>query len=160
MASSRVSMARSRRLITASYILSFIAANAPCRMQTDRIAEKVQAHPTRVRHLVSQLVKARILTSHRGSAGGLSLDRSPAEITLKDVYEAVQGGPLIAEAIENPFAEWQEHCRVYPVFEMLFSTLEEQVRSKFAEITLDQLFVPNNSNNVGKRITMRDVAES
>jgi Rrf2 family protein len=135
-------MARSTRLITASYILSFVAANAPKRLCTDTIAKWVKTHPTRVRHLVSQLVKAGILKSYRGASGGLALARQPSEITLKHVYDAVQDSPLIAEGIDNPFSGWQDHCKVHGVFNELFADLEDKIRAELALVTLDQMFVP------------------
>jgi Rrf2 family protein len=135
-------MSRSTRLITASYILSFIAANAPAHLRTDTIAKWVKTHPTRVRNLASQLVKAGILKSCRGAAGGMTLARNPNEITLRDVYDAVQDSPLIAEGIDNPFSGWEDHCKVYEVFENLFSNLEKNIRTELDQITLEQMFVP------------------
>ncbi|WP_426417500.1 RrF2 family transcriptional regulator [Aestuariirhabdus sp. LZHN29] len=135
-------MARSTRLITASYILSFVAANAPQRLRTETIAKWVKTHPTRVRHIVSQLVKAGILKSYRGATGGLALDRSPNEITLREVYDAVQGSPLIAEGIDNPFSGWQDHCKVHGVFTDLFADIETNIRSQLEQVTLDKMFVP------------------
>jgi len=135
-------MARSTRLITASYILSFVAANSPKRLRTDTIAKWVQTHPTRVRHLVSQLVKAGILKSYRGATGGLALSRAPETITLKEIYDAVQDSPLIAEGIDNPFSGWEEHCKVHSVFEALFTDLEGKIRTELEQVTLDQMFAP------------------
>jgi Rrf2 family protein len=135
-------MARSTRLITASYILSFVAANSPKRLRTETIAKWVQTHPTRIRHLVSQLVKADILISYRGKHGGLTLGRSPNQITLKDVYDAVQDSPLITERIDDPFSGWDEHCKVFSVFTALFENLESNIRTDLERITLDMLFAP------------------
>lgn len=135
-------MARSTRLITASYILSFVAANAPKRLRTETIAKWVKTHPSRIRLLVSQLVKADILTSYRGKHGGLTLSRAPTQITLKDVYDAVQDSPLIAEGIDNPFSGWDEHCKVFAVFSVLFENLEDNIRTDLKRITLDKLFIP------------------
>ncbi|MFZ6046302.1 RrF2 family transcriptional regulator [Pseudomonas sp. CR3202] len=134
-------MSQSTRLITASYILSFVAANAPQKLRTETIAKWVKVHPTRVRNLVSQLVKANILKSQRGAGGGLTLARPPREITLRDVYDAVQESSLIAEKIDNPFSGMEDHCKVFDVFTRLFALLEENVRLDLEKITADQLFV-------------------
>ncbi|ROL65589.1 Rrf2 family transcriptional regulator [Pseudomonas protegens] len=134
-------MSQSTRLITASYILSFVAANAPQKLRSDTIAKWVKIHPTRVRNLVSLMVKADILTSWRGPRGGLTLARPAAQITLRDVYDAVQESSLIAEKIDNPFSGMEEHCKVFEVFTRLFSLLESNMRLDLASITADQLFV-------------------
>lgn len=134
-------MSQSTRLITASYILSFVAANAPQRLRTETIAKWVKTHPTRVRNLVSQMVKADILKSWRGAKGGLTLARPANQITLREVYDAVQESSLIAEKIDNPFSGMEDHCKVFEVFTKLFALLEENMRLDLAAITADQLFV-------------------
>lgn len=135
-------MSKSTRLITASYILSFVAANAPQRLSTDTIARWVKTHPTRIRNLVAQLVKANILIAHRGAGGGLTLAKPPREISLLDVYDAVQDSPLIAEKIDNPFSGFEDHCKVYEVFTRLFELLEQSGRLDLQRITVEHLFVP------------------
>lgn len=135
-------MSKSTRLITASYILSFVGANAPQRLSTDTIARWVKTHPTRIRNLVAQLVKANILISYRGAGGGLTLARPASEISLLDVYDAVQESPLIAEKIDNPFSGFEDHCKVYEVFTALFDLLEQNVRLDLHKISVEQLFVP------------------
>ena len=134
-------MSQSTRLITASYILSFVAANAPQKLRTETIAKWVKVHPTRVRSMVSQMVKANILTSYRGAQGGVTLARAPQQITLREVYDAVQESSLIAEKIDNPFAGLEDHCKVYEVFTRLFAMLEQNMRLDLGAITADQLFV-------------------
>lgn len=134
-------MSQSTRLITASYILSFVAANAPQRLRTETIAKWVKIHPTRVRNLVAQMVKANILTSYRGAGGGLTLARPPQEITLSEVYDAVQESSLIAEKIDNPFSGMEEHCKVHEVFLSLFALMESNIHQDLQKITADKLFV-------------------
>jgi Rrf2 family protein len=41
--------------------------------------------------MVSQLVQAKVLASHRGPKGGFLLGRQPRQITLAQVVDAVQG---------------------------------------------------------------------
>ena len=134
-------MSQSTRLITASYILSFVAANAPQRLRTETIAKWVKTHPTRVRSLVSLMVKANILKSWRGAHGGLTLARPASDITLREVYDAVQESSLIAEKIDNPFSGMEEHCKAFDVFTRLFAMLEANMRLDLGTTTADQLFV-------------------
>jgi Rrf2 family protein len=134
-------MSQSTRLITACDILSFVAAYAPQKLRTETIAKWVKTHPTRVRNLVSQMVKADILKSYRGAKGGLTLARPANEITLREVYDAVQESSLIAEKIDNPFSGMEDHCKVFEVFTRLFAMLENNMRLDLGSITADQLFV-------------------
>ena len=135
-------MSKSTRLLTATYILSYVAANAPEVVTTERIAEQVDEHPTRVRQIVAALVKAGLLSASRGAAGGVSLRRSASEISLRDVQEAVQDSSLLAFHLFEPNSEWAGKSRVHLVFENLRAELEARIHAYLAEHTLDQTYAP------------------
>jgi Rrf2 family protein len=135
-------MSKSTRLLTATYILSYVAANAPEVVTTERIAEQVDEHPTRVRQLVAALVKHGLLSASRGAAGGVSLRRPAAEISLRDVQEAVQDSSLLAFHLFEPKSEWAGKSRVHLVFENLRAELESRIHTYLAEHTLDQTYAP------------------
>jgi Rrf2 family transcriptional regulator, cysteine metabolism repressor len=52
-------------------------------------------------HLVARLRKAGLVDSRRGSRGGYMLARSPAEITMADVVEALEGSIAPIECISQ-----------------------------------------------------------
>jgi len=134
-------MSKSTRLLTATYILSYVAANAEV-VTTERIAEQVDEHPTRVRQIVAALVKAGLLSASRGATGGVSLKRPAAEISLRDVQEAVQDSSLLAFHLFEPKSEWAGKSRVHLVFENLRAELESRIQAYLAEHTLDQTYAP------------------
>ncbi len=135
-------MSKSTRLLTATYILSFVAANAPEVVTTEHIAEQLDEHPTRVRQLVSALVKGGLLSASRGAAGGVSLRRPAAEITLADIQTAIGEGSLLALHLYEPSSEWAGKSRVHLVFENLRDELEARIRDYLAEHKLDQTYAP------------------
>ena len=55
------------------------------------IAQAFNESPTYLAKVLRQLVKAGILKAQRGVAGGVSLNRSPEQISLLSVVEACQG---------------------------------------------------------------------
>jgi Rrf2 family protein len=64
-----------------------------------RVVGERQAIPTRyLEQIFQRLRKARIVRGKRGPGGGYVLARDPAEITLREIVEAVEG-PLIDSAI-------------------------------------------------------------
>lgn len=65
--------------------------------------------------LMGQLAGAGLLDSHRGAGGGFSLARSPAEISLADIVEAVEG-PIAMSACSSGGYDCalDSHCRVKP----------------------------------------------
>lgn len=135
-------MSKSTRLLTATYILSYVAANAPEVVTTERIAEQVDEHPTRVRQIVADLVKAGLLAASRGAAGGVSLKKPATEITLQAIQEAVQDASLLALHLFEPKSEWAGKSRVHLVFENLRDELEKRIREYLDEHTLDQTYAP------------------
>jgi len=60
------------------------------------LASSVNAEPTFVRKSLSKLVKAGLVKTTRGKNGACALTRSPAEITLRDIYLASEAPTAIA----------------------------------------------------------------
>jgi Rrf2 family protein len=84
-----------------------------------------------LRHLVTH----GILHSTRGVDGGYSLDRSPDEISLLEVIEAIDGplGPLLPESELPRVAENQ--LRLREALEMAAANLRRQLQSiKIADL--------------------------
>ena len=135
-------MAKSTELMTAAYIAAFVGSRDPARVNTGTIARMVEVHPTRVRRIVSKLVKAGILTSSRGGNGGVSLARPADRTTLADIYDAVQESTVLSLGLHDPFSEWSGHCFVHDTFEDIYEGLEAKMRGDLARIRLSEMFKP------------------
>ena len=57
---------------------------------SDALAGSVNTNPVVIRRLLSQLRKAGLVTTQKGSCGGATLCASPEEISLDAVYRAVE----------------------------------------------------------------------
>ena len=75
------------RLAVAIHILSLISMDE--KTSSEIIADSVNTNPVVVRRMISLLKKADILTSRAGVPGA-SLKKDPADISLLEVYRAVQ----------------------------------------------------------------------
>ena len=76
-------------------------AGDPERMRTSTdIAERAGTNPVVVRRVLGKLREAGLLASEKGHAGGWRLARPPQEITLADVYLALDES-LIATGSEE-----------------------------------------------------------
>jgi Rrf2 family protein len=135
-------MSKSTKLVTATYIMSYVAAASPEVVTTDRIAEKVDEHPARVRQLVAALARRGLLTATRGAAGGVTLARPAAEITLRDILEAMHDASLLAFHTREPNSEWAGKSKVHPLFENLRAELDAYIHKYLAQHTLDQTYTP------------------
>ena len=85
----------STRVSDAVHILAFIALNRNEALTSQRIAESIRTNPGCVRQLMGSLRRYGIMTSVQGHAKP-ALSRAPADISLLDIYRAVEGGkPLL-----------------------------------------------------------------
>jgi Rrf2 family protein len=135
-------MSRSTRLVTATYILSYVAVKAPALVTTSAIATAVKDHPARVRQLVAALVRKGLLVSVRGASGGVRLARDPEDITLGDICEAVEDQPLLAVSLKDPFAAWAGRCHVHPTFTRLYAEFEWKMREDLRRHRLRDMYTP------------------
>jgi Rrf2 family protein len=60
--------------------------------------------------ILQQLVRAQILSSERGPAGGFILRKAPNEITLLELVEAIEG-PINGDLLLRNVASGKQHAR-------------------------------------------------
>lgn len=133
-------MSRSTKLVSAAYIMSYIAAKDPQQLTTDSIADAMKDHPARVRQIVAALVKAELLNSLRGAGGGVVLARPPEKITMKDIYLAVDEQPLLSIGLRAGFDGWDNTSTVRPVLTALYAEMESDLVEKLAKMKLTALY--------------------
>ena len=87
------------------------------RAATSQIAEDQQIPPSFLAKIVSQLSVAGLLQTSRGARGGVSLARSPDDISFLEVVEAIDGPILLNECVADVSAcTFGETCTLRPVF--------------------------------------------
>lgn len=83
------------RLSDSVHILAFLALAPDADLSSEKIAQSVKTNPAYVRQLMSALRKGGLITSVKGHARP-ALARGTRQITLLDVYRAVEGDkPLL-----------------------------------------------------------------
>jgi Rrf2 family protein len=87
------------------------------RAATSQIAEEQQIPPSFLAKIVSQLSVAGLLHTSRGARGGVSLARTPEDISFLEVVEAIDGPILLNECVADGSAcSFGETCALRPVF--------------------------------------------
>ena len=123
-------MKRNSRLSLALHTLSHMAGD-PDRMRTSAdIAEHAQTNPVVVRRVLGRLREARLLTSEKGHAGGWRLARAPEDISLADVYLALDERLVAADGPDVAPACSVEHAlqkRVAGVLEEIEQSLVQRL---------------------------------
>ena len=80
----------SSRVAVAVHVLAYLAWKRSEGATSERIAASVNTNPVVVRRIVGALRNAGMVTVQPGVGGGAQLARDPGEITLLDVYRAVE----------------------------------------------------------------------
>jgi len=112
-----------------------LAINPDKPSTTAEIAEVFDASKHHLAKVHQRLTKAGLTLSHRGPSGGVGLAKDPAEITLLEIYEVMEG-PMMC----RPCLFGKDACpRIDCVLAELLPGLARQVRDYFEKTTLAQL---------------------
>src|SRR6185436_14305093 len=86
-------MTGNSRFAVSVHMLAYLAYRQGAAVPSAEIASSVDTNPVVIRRLLSALVKARLVNAQKGAAGGFSLASTPANISLLDIYRAVEPKP-------------------------------------------------------------------
>jgi len=88
------------------------------RAATSQIAQEQRIPPSFLAKIVSQLSVAGILQTSRGARGGVSLARTPDQISMLEVVEAIDGPILLNECVADNGGSCQfgDTCPMQPVW--------------------------------------------
>jgi Rrf2 family protein len=100
------------------------------RAATSQIAQEQRIPPSFLAKIVSQLSVAGLLQTSRGARGGVSLAKSPEEITVLDVVEAIDGPILLNECVAcGGNCSFGESCPMKPVWTDTQSELVNRLKN-------------------------------
>lgn len=106
------------------------------RVRAQDIAKRRLVPRALVRRVITQLANAGLLTTARGSNGGLSLARPPSQISLLDVVEVMEGPLALNACVVNPEAcPLMQVCSVHEAWVEARATLV----AKLSQSTFDKL---------------------
>jgi Rrf2 family protein len=135
-------MSANSRLTIAIHVLMWMALVARKRsdpVTSDRIAASVNTHPVVIRRTLGLLQRGGLVRSRRGQNAGWTLARSPSEITLLDVFNAVEEGSLFALHHSRPNQACPIGRRIQPVLRKVYGSLEKSFRQHLSKITIEQM---------------------
>jgi Rrf2 family protein len=101
-------MSTSSRFAVAVHVLTLLAWAGDEPLKSEDIACSVNTNAVVIRRILCALRRAKLVTSQTGASGGSRLARPAKEITLRDVYRAVEGQAIFAMHRQQP----NQQCRV------------------------------------------------
>jgi Rrf2 family protein len=105
------------------------------RAATSQIALEQRIPPSFLAKIVSQLSVAGLLQTSRGARGGVSLARSPDNISVLEVVEAIDGPITLNECVAlGGVCEFGDDCPMKPVW----CDTQKQLTERLKTVTFDQ----------------------
>jgi Rrf2 family protein len=132
-------MPSSSRFAIAVHVLTLMAERGDVPLKSDMVACSVNTNPVVIRRIVCSLQRARIVTSQTGAAGGSKLARTPREITLLEVYKAVEGGRLLSLHRQRPDPHCSVGMNIEGVLSVILREAEEAFEQVLAKLTVEKV---------------------
>lgn len=129
-------MAGNTRLATAIHVAGMLSIAESTPLNSEAIAKSCNTNPVVIRRIIGQLTKHGLVEVKMGTGGGSRLTKKPTELSLGEIYVAMDEGVLF----EVPQFEENFHCElgkiVRPVLADVLSEVEKGLLEKLNQITL------------------------
>lgn len=135
-------MAANSRFAVAVHTAAVLAVHKDEYVTSDQIASSVNTNPVVVRRIVSALTKAGIVESHTGKSGGSRLARKPNQISLLEIYQAVEKQGLFALHRRPENKKCAVSCCMKEILSRVFDTAEKSVEASFGRMSLADVVRP------------------
>ncbi len=131
------------RLSVAIHILSIIATYPHGDITSELIASSVNTNPVVIRRMIGLLKKAGILTAKAGVPGA-SLTKEPADLSLLDIYKAIQSKDELFAIHDNPNPNCpigkEIQATLNKIYENIQTAMENELANKSLKDVLEHLF--------------------
>lgn len=110
------------------------------KITSDFIANSVQVHPVIIRQILGQLKKAKLIEVQAG-IGGASLAQSPKDITLYDIFYAVEAlnNNILFAFHENPNLACPIGKNIHKVLDSKHENIQNAMNNELKKTTLADL---------------------
>ncbi len=96
-------------------------------VRTEAIAAAQGIPGSRLTKVLQDLARADLVRTYRGSGGGVTLARPPGQITVRQVYEAVEGPVLLCRCHQRAGPCGDEPCDTHEFWEGVESLLVREL---------------------------------
>jgi len=106
---------------------------------SEQIADSANTNPVVIRRLLGELRAAGLVKSQRGSGAGWTLAREMTAITLLDVYDAIESGPLFGMHRAEPNQDCVVGAGIQPALKSVYDRLDSTLRAELASSTVEDV---------------------
>ncbi len=130
----------SSRFTVAVHILALLTIEGKAEPTTSEyLARSASTNPVVIRRILAMLGKAGLVTAQPGASGGVHLTRPPEQITLSEVYDAVEKNEIFSfgSRQRNPYCVCGRSLE--PVMRKVFHQAEAALAQTLANFTIAQV---------------------
>lgn len=103
---------------------------------SEQIADSANTNPVVIRRLLGELRTAGLVRSQRGAGAGWMMARDLSQITLLDVYDAIESGPVFGMHRAEPNPECVVGAGIQPALKNVYDRLDHTLRDELARTTV------------------------
>jgi len=129
-------MTGNSRFAVSVHILAYLAYRQSAAVPSAEIAASVDTNPVVIRRLLSAMVKAKLVTTQKGAAGGFALALAPANISLLDIYHAVEPHPTHGLTRFAPNIKCPVGAKIQSILEAAFVRAQASMEAELAQVSL------------------------
>lgn len=138
-------MSASTKLSAAVKALTFLSKDCPSPKNSLEISAHTGLNASKLRKILSMLVKNGIVESAYGTAGGFRLRRKPSEIHLQEIYCAIEDRKAFHLDVSKSNGKFYESTKLNIYFLDLFSTIQVDIEERMKNISLQSVIDHINS---------------
>lgn len=128
----------SRLPVAVHILLAIVEFEGKEKTTSTFLARSVNVNPVIIRNTLGQLKTAKLVTVKAGE-GGAFLAKDPNDITLMDVFNAVEKEEMLFHFHENPNPECPVGKNVHAVLDSRLFSIQEAMKKQMKSITLQDL---------------------
>ncbi len=128
------------RFAVAIHVLALLAIEkSDTPITSEYLAYSASTNPVVIRRILIDLRKAGLVTAQPGAGGGVSLACCPDQVTLLDVYRAVEKSRMFTQGLRKPNPDCICGRNIQPVLEGVFSRAEGAAERSLSETTIAEV---------------------
>jgi Rrf2 family protein len=129
-------MSTSSRFAVAVHVLTLMAWAEEEPLKSEQVAESVNTNPVVIRRMLCELAESKLVVSQTGSTGGTKLARQPEQITLLDIYQAVENRGVFSLHRHPPSRHCPVGVNIGTVLNEVLDDVDSAVERVLANITI------------------------
>lgn len=129
-------MSTSSRFAVAVHVLSLMAWAEDEPLKSEQVAESVNTNAVVIRRMLCELAESKLVVSQSGAMGGSKLAREPEQITLLDIYQAVEMRGVFSLHRHPPNRHCPVGVNIGTVLNEVLDEVDSAVEGVLANITI------------------------